>query len=105
MGIRPESNPLTSGQKLFSELPGISTSTLQVLARLGFERATPVQEAVIPLFCGHKDVAVDACTGSGKTLAFVVPLIEKLRLLEEPLRKFQVRQSLNLAFHFVEPLS
>lgn len=93
MGTKSESNPLTGGQKRFSELPGVSASTLQVLAKLGFERATPVQEAVIPLFCGHKDVAVDACTGSGKTLAFVVPLIEKLRLLEEPLTQFQVNFS------------
>jgi ATP-dependent RNA helicase DDX55/SPB4 len=61
-----------------------------VVASLGFERTTPVQEATIPLFTGNKDVAVDACTGSGKTLAFIIPIIEKLRRLEEPLRKHQV---------------
>lgn len=37
-----------------------------------------------------QDVAVDACTGSGKTLAFVIPVVEKLRRLEEKLRKHQV---------------
>eukprot|EP00884_Botryococcus_braunii_P021246 jgi/Botrbrau1/7805/Bobra.0159s0233.1 len=81
---------LAAGHKRFCDMPEISQRTLEVLSSMGFEFATPVQEAVIPLFCGHKDVAVDACTGSGKTLAFVVPLIEKLRHLDEPLKKFQV---------------
>lgn len=77
--------------KRFSELDGISPATLAVLTELGFHIATPVQEATIPLFCGHKDVAVDAATGSGKTLAFVIPVVEKLRKLEEPLKANQVR--------------
>lgn len=75
----------------FKDIPQISPDTLAVLESLGFERATPVQEAAIPLFCGNKDVSVDACTGSGKTLAFLIPLIEKLRRLEGPLKKHQVR--------------
>lgn len=33
---------------------------------------------------------MDAATGSGKTLAFLIPVIERLRRLEEPLRKHQV---------------
>jgi ATP-dependent RNA helicase DDX55/SPB4 len=48
------------------------------------------QEATIPLFCGNTDVCVDACTGSGKTLAFVLPVVERLRRLEAPLRNNQV---------------
>ena len=61
-----------------------------MLDNQGFVNATPVQEACIPHFLGHKDVAVDACTGSGKTLAFVIPVLEKLRKLNEQLRKNQV---------------
>lgn len=76
-------------QKRFEDVAGISPSTLAVLSSLGFERATPVQEATIPLFSGHKDVAVDAATGSGKTLAFLIPIVEKLIKLEEPLKKHQ----------------
>ena len=76
----------------FKDIKEISPETLAVLGSLGFHQATPVQEATIPLFCGHKDVAVDACTGSGKTLAFVIPLTEKLRRLEDPLRRHQVGQ-------------
>lgn len=33
---------------------------------------------------------MEACTGSGKTLAFVIPIVEKLRRLEAPLKKHQV---------------
>lgn len=78
----------------FKDLGGgglLSDATLAVIETLGFKRATPVQEAVIPLFCGNKDVAVDACTGSGKTLAFLVPIVVKLRRLDEPLKKHQVQ--------------
>lgn len=79
-----------TSSKRFSEL-GLTKETLDVIENmLGFELATPVQEATIPLFSGNKDVSVDACTGSGKTLAFVVPIIEKLRRLARPLKKHQV---------------
>ena len=77
--------------RAFKDLGCLSPETLSVLDSLGFTRSTPVQEATIPLFCGHKDVAVDACTGSGKTLAFVLPVVERLRRLESPLHKHQVR--------------
>merc|ERR1711939_1139410 len=36
---------------------------------------------------GHKDVVVEAVTGSGKTLAFLIPVVEKLLRLEEPVKK------------------
>ena len=82
----PEEN-----SKRFSELGCLSLETLSVIEKkLGLEYATPVQEATIPLFTGHKDVSVDACTGSGKTLSFVIPIIEKLRKLSKPLKKHQV---------------
>lgn len=75
----------------FSDLGCLSAETLSVVENtLGLEYATPVQEATIPLFIGHKDVSVDACTGSGKTLSFVLPIVEKLRNLEKPLKKHQV---------------
>jgi superfamily II DNA/RNA helicase len=64
---------------LFSEMNCVSPETLHVLHTHGFTQATSVQQAVIPLFCKSKDVAVDAATGSGKTLAFLVPVVEWLR--------------------------
>ncbi|KAL4433585.1 hypothetical protein ABPG75_000026 [Micractinium tetrahymenae] len=75
----------------FADLsPPLGGDLLRALEDAGFAEPTPVQEATIPLFCGNKDVAVDACTGSGKTLAFVLPVVERLRRLEPPLKRNQV---------------
>lgn len=82
--------PLTD--KRLADFPQLSPESLDVLQKLGFEFCTPVQAATIPLFTGNKDVVVDACTGSGKTLAFILPLVERLRRLESPLRKHEVRR-------------
>jgi ATP-dependent RNA helicase DDX55/SPB4 len=82
---------LVKGTVSFRSLtPSLSEETLSVLDSFGFATATPVQAATIPLLCSYKDVAVDAATGSGKTLAFLVPLVEILRRLSEPLKRFQV---------------
>ncbi|KAF5839103.1 DEAD-domain-containing protein [Dunaliella salina] len=100
--------------KQFKDITELSPATLQVVESMGLKETTPVQAAVIPLFCGNKDVAVDAATGSGKTLAFVLPLVERLRKLEEPMRKHQVgaiivsptrelsRQIFNVALPFLD---
>ncbi|KAL4854012.1 DEAD-box ATP-dependent RNA helicase 18 [Chlorella vulgaris] len=73
----------------FAAFP-LSPAVQSLLLQQGFQQPTPVQEATIPLFCGNTDVCVDACTGSGKTLAFVLPVVERLRRLEAPLRNNQV---------------
>lgn len=52
--------------------------SLKIVKGLGFERATPVQAAAVPLLLSHKDVVVEAVTGSGKTLAFLLPLLQIL---------------------------
>jgi ATP-dependent RNA helicase DDX55/SPB4 len=52
--------------------------SLKIVKGLGFEKATPVQAAAIPLLLSHKDVVVEAVTGSGKTLAFLLPLLQIL---------------------------
>ncbi len=50
----PRAPAAMSGPRLFRELGGLTEPTLAVLTSQGFERATPVQEATIPLFCGNK---------------------------------------------------
>jgi ATP-dependent RNA helicase DDX55/SPB4 len=52
-----------------------------------FQRATPVQATVIPLFLSNKDVAVEACTGSGKTLSFLIPIIEMILASDDSIAK------------------
>lgn len=61
----------------FSKL-GLSTSTIEVLDKLGFVDPTPVQEKAIPLLLGNDptDFIGLAQTGTGKTAAFGLPLVE-----------------------------
>ncbi|MCJ1244834.1 ATP-dependent rRNA helicase spb4 [Trapelia coarctata] len=70
--------------------PPLAEWILDAVASMGFKRMTPVQASTIPLFIGHKDVVVEAVTGSGKTLAFLIPIVERLLRLEEPIKKHHV---------------
>jgi ATP-dependent RNA helicase DDX55/SPB4 len=70
--------------------PSLSDWILDATASMGFAKMTPVQASTIPLFMTHKDVVVEAVTGSGKTLAFVIPIVEKLLRLEEPIKRHHV---------------
>lgn len=62
--------------KLFSEL-GLSDEILKAIDKLGFEQASPIQAASIPLLMSGVDIVGQSQTGSGKTAAFAIPGIEK----------------------------
>ncbi|KAG9231059.1 ATP-dependent rRNA helicase spb4, partial [Amylocarpus encephaloides] len=70
--------------------PSLAEWVLDAISAMGFAKMTPVQASTIPLFMGNKDVVVEAVTGSGKTLSFLIPVVEKLLRLEEPLKKHHV---------------
>ncbi|MCJ1398481.1 ATP-dependent rRNA helicase spb4 [Xylographa trunciseda] len=70
--------------------PALAEWIIDAVSSMGFKRMTPVQASTIPLFMGHKDVVVEAVTGSGKTLAFLIPVVERLLRLEEPIKKHHV---------------
>ena len=59
----------------------LSPDTLASLAKMGFSKPTPIQEAVIPEALAGHDIIGKASTGSGKTLAFGIPIFE--RFLEQ----------------------
>lgn len=61
---------------LFSEL-GLSPEIEKAIKKLGFEQASPIQAAAIPVLMEGKDVVGQSQTGSGKTAAFGIPAIEK----------------------------
>jgi ATP-dependent RNA helicase DeaD len=63
--------------KLFSEL-GLSPEILKAIDKLGFEKASPIQAAAIPILLQGHDIVGQSQTGSGKTAAFAVPVIEKI---------------------------
>ncbi|KAL8908175.1 MAG: hypothetical protein Q9171_005559 [Xanthocarpia ochracea] len=70
--------------------PPLAEWIIDAVDSMGFKRMTPVQASTIPLFMTHKDVVVEAVTGSGKTLAFVIPIIERLLRLDDPIKKHHV---------------
>jgi ATP-dependent RNA helicase DeaD len=63
--------------KLFSEL-GLSSDLLKAIDKLGFEQASPIQAAAIPLLMQGRDIVGQSQTGSGKTAAFGIPMVEKV---------------------------
>lgn len=61
----------------FSEL-GLEKDLLTAIERSGFEEATPIQEATIPLVLAGVDVIGQAQTGTGKTAAFGLPVLQHI---------------------------
>lgn len=57
---------------------GLSPEILKAVAQLGFEEATPIQSAAIPVLLAGGDLVGQSQTGSGKTAAFSIPAIEKV---------------------------
>ncbi len=69
----------------FQEL-GLSAEVLRAVADLGFERASPIQAAAIPVLLEGRDVVGQSQTGSGKTAAFAIPAIERCRPSDKTVR-------------------
>ena len=57
---------------------GLSPEILRAVAKLGFEEASPIQTAVIPIALAGRDLVGQSATGSGKTAAFAIPAIERI---------------------------
>jgi ATP-dependent RNA helicase DeaD len=57
---------------------GLSPEMLKAVAKLGFEEASPIQTAVIPVILEGRDVVGQSSTGSGKTAAFAIPALERV---------------------------
>ncbi|HVR37423.1 MAG TPA: DEAD/DEAH box helicase [Methylomirabilota bacterium] len=68
---------MKASDKRFSDL-GLSPELLKAIDRLGFEEASPIQAATIPLLLQGCDVVGQSQTGSGKTAAFALPALEKV---------------------------
>jgi ATP-dependent RNA helicase DeaD len=62
-------------KKLFAEL-GLAPEILKAIERMGFEEASPIQSAAIPVLLEGADVVGQSQTGSGKTAAFGIPAIQ-----------------------------
>src|SRR4051795_13577640 len=61
----------------FADL-GLSEELLKAIADSGYDRPTPIQNAVIPSVLMGKDLIGIAQTGTGKTAGFVLPMLDIL---------------------------
>ncbi|OHT17533.1 DEAD/DEAH box helicase family protein [Tritrichomonas foetus] len=68
---------------------GLSDQILRALAKINFEKPTPIQSEMIPIALQGHDVCASAVTGSGKTAAFLIPTVE--RILRNPLSDQSIR--------------
>ncbi|NMC27515.1 MAG: DEAD/DEAH box helicase, partial [Syntrophomonadaceae bacterium] len=58
---------------------GLKPVLMQMIAKKGFERPTPIQVRAIPAGLAGRDIMGQAKTGTGKTAAFGVPLLNQIR--------------------------
>ncbi|WP_156812236.1 DEAD/DEAH box helicase [Alloscardovia criceti] len=61
----------------FEELH-LSSPILQAINDMGFEEASPIQAAAIPVVMSGADMIGQAQTGTGKTASFGIPVLEKI---------------------------
>lgn len=87
----------------FKEL-GLETELLKSIERSGFEEATPIQEATIPLAIEGKDVIGQAQTGTGKTAAFGLPMLQKIDTKNHSLQGLVIAPTRELAIQTQEEL-
>ncbi|MEZ5542108.1 MAG: DEAD/DEAH box helicase [Pseudomonadota bacterium] len=57
---------------------GLSAELLRAVADQGYQEATPVQCAAIPVILEGRDILAGAQTGTGKTAGFTLPLLQRL---------------------------
>ena len=57
---------------------GLSTNILKALSEKGYESATPIQKALIPVMFTRRDIMAGAQTGTGKTAGFALPILQEL---------------------------
>src|SRR5215204_3108018 len=87
----------------FADL-GLSESTLEALAHLGYASPTPIQEQAIPPLLEGRDVIGQAQTGTGKTAAFGLPLIEYVATSSEDVEALVLTPTRELCIQVTQAL-
>ena len=70
----------------FSDL-GLLPEILRAVSEKGYDTPTPVQREAIPAVLSGRDVLAGAQTGTGKTAGFVLPILQKLNLDQDQVRR------------------
>jgi len=89
-------------EKLPFDQLGLSPEILKAVAKLGFEEASPIQTAVIPVALTGRDVVGQSSTGSGKTAAFAIPVIERVDPQEKAVQALVLCPTRELAVQVAE---
>lgn len=84
------------------DLLGLGEPLLSALSDLAHEVPTAVQRGVIPEVLAGRDVWATASTGSGKTAAFVLPLLERFRMVGSRQRTLVLTPTRELALQIAE---
>ena len=87
----------------FSEL-NLSKEINKAVEEMGFEEATPIQSATIPLIMEGKDIIGQAQTGTGKTAAFGIPILEMIDAKSRKLQAVTLCPTRELAIQVAEEL-
>ena len=82
---RPVKEQTYPADATFGSLP-VEGRVARSLNEMGYTQPTPIQEQVVPLVRGGRDLVGQAQTGTGKTAAFGIPLVEKV---DPSVRKLQ----------------
>lgn len=84
----------------------LSESMLKSLARQGFNNPSEIQLRAIPKALKGETLMVQSATGTGKTLCFLIPIIEKIDLLNQNVQSIIIAPTRELAkqiFDFAVP--
>ena len=57
---------------------GLSPEIIKALKDKGYDSATPIQKALIPVMFTRRDIMAGAQTGTGKTAGFALPILQEL---------------------------
>ena len=67
--------------RLVTEAMNLDVELMRGVKRKGYRLPTPIQRRAMPLILQGQDVVGMARTGSGKTAAFVIPMIQRCKLV------------------------
>ena len=90
--------------KTFKDI-GINEEINGILAKLGFETPTPIQEESIPLILEGRDIIGQAETGSGKTAACGIPVVQMIDRDVKDIQAMILTPTRELAIQYLNEIS
>ncbi len=83
---------------------GLCPEVMTALKRIGYEKPSPIQSAIIPFVLDGRDVLGQAQTGTGKTAAFALPLLTRIKPEAKGVQALVLAPTRELAIQVAEAL-